>query len=69
MKQLVFKGKSLRTGEFVEGDLAYVYRRNRRGRIISVKPWIVSHHGNGGMLYIGIRHLVDPSTIEVFYKE
>lgn len=38
MKQIVFKGKSLRTGKFVEGDLAYVYRRDRRGRIVSVKP-------------------------------
>ena len=68
MKQIVFKAKSIKTGEWVEGDLAYVYRRDKMGRIVSVKPWIVSHHGNGGMIYIGIRHLVDPSTIKVFEK-
>ena len=65
MERFKFKAKSIKTGEWVEGDLAYVYRRDRMGRTISVKPWIVSHHGNGGMIYIGIRHLVDPDTIEL----
>ena len=63
-----FKAKNLKTGEWVEGDLAYVHQwlKNRTTRI---KPMIVTHHASGGMVYLSSRYLIDENTIELIKEE
>lgn len=61
-----FKAKDLKTGEWVEGDLAYA---KREFEAPGYKPMIVSHHIHGGMLYAGDRHFIDESTIELIKVE
>lgn len=56
-----FKAKSLKTGLWVKGDLATVDAITFGKR--SIKYYIVSHHAQGGMLYIGARTQIDPETI------
>ena len=60
-----FKAKDIKTGEWVTGDLAYVEMYNPHRCKIVVKTYIVTHRAVGGMLYIGSRHRVDESTLEL----
>ena len=61
-----FRAKELKTGEWVEGDLAYAERRLETP---GIKPMIVKHYIHGGCAYIGDRHFVDESTIELIKTE
>lgn len=64
-----FKAKDLKTGEWVTGDLAYAnswsFRKKDGCKIKTVKPMIVEHYINGGMLYITTRCFIDESTLEL----
>ena len=53
-----FKAKDIKTGEWVYGDLAYVWYKK------SIIPMIVTHGGNRGMIYVVSRHRVYANTIE-----
>ena len=61
-----FKAKDLKTGEWVEGDLAYAIRVCES---LGIKPMIVKHYIHGGMAYIGERHFIDEDTIEPIKEE
>ena len=58
-----FKAKSIKTGKTVEGDLATVNTVVFGKRFI--RYYIVSHHANGGMIYIGKRARIDQETIQI----
>lgn len=58
-----FRAKSIEAGKTVEGDLATVNTVVFGKR--TTKYYIVSHHANGGMIYIGIREQIDPETIQI----
>lgn len=64
-----FKAKDLKTGEWVEGDLAYVHQWYWRTRTTKIKPMLVRHHAFGGRVYISSRHFVVESTIELIKEE
>ena len=61
-KQIKFRAKSIRTGEYVYGDLAHI-----KCRVMKPTPekiYIVSHGAHGGMIYLLTRERVDPDTVE-----
>lgn len=64
-----FRAKDLKTGEWVTGDLAYAnswsFRKKDGCKTKIVKPMIVEHYINGGMLYITTRHFIDEKTLEL----
>ena len=57
-----FRAKDLKTGQWVEGDLAYGIRMQETH---GIKPMIVIHHIHGGMVWVARRYFVDESTIEL----
>lgn len=61
-----FKAKDIKTGLWVEGDLAYAQSRFGSDK---VKTIIVKHYVHGGVIWIGERHFVDESTIELIQHE
>ena len=68
MYKYKFKAKDLKTGEWVEGDLAYVKQLIfRKGKCVEYreKPMIVKMCCHGGMLYATTRHFIDEGTIEL----
>lgn len=73
-----FKAKDIKTGELVEGDLAYVnqyvYAKTKNSiyskfKYCKVVPYILTHNANGGMIYMINRHRVDESTIELIKED
>ena len=62
MSPYKFKAKELKTGNEVQGDLIYAQRAFETP---GVKPMIVKTFIHGGMVWIGSRHFVDESTIEL----
>jgi len=60
--RIFFRGKDIKTGEWVYGDLANVILNLKSGQ--KVKTYIVKHKATGGMLYVTERHIVDEHTIE-----
>lgn len=64
-----FRAKDLKTGEWVIGDLAYAksmsFRKSDGCRARSIKPMIVEHCIQGGMLYITNRYFIDENTLEL----
>ena len=68
MYKYKFKAKDLKTGEWVEGDLAYakqVIFRKGKGVEYRETPMIVQLKCHGGRLYATTRYFVDESTIEL----
>lgn len=67
-----FKAKDIKTGEWVEGDLAYVNQcifRKGKGVEYRVRPMIVKLNSHGGMMYATSRHNIDESTIELIKED
>ena len=67
-----FRAKDLKTGEWVEGDLAYVKQliiHKSKGVEYREKPMIVKLGSHGGMVYVTSRHYIDESTIELIKEE
>lgn len=64
-----FKAKDLKTGEWVQGDLAYVEQRNFKKCTTKIRPMILTHGSHGGMVWVYSRHYVEESTIELIKEE
>lgn len=60
-----FKAKELNTGNEVQGDLIYAQRAFESP---GVKSMIVKTFIHGGIVWIGSRHFVDESTIELIVE-
>jgi len=60
-----FKAKDLKTGKYVEGDLAYASQYNYKNHTSSVRPMILTHGCNGGMIWVEHRWSIDENTIEL----
>jgi len=65
-RQYKFRAKDIKTGNWVEGDLAYVQTCFETPR---VKTMIVEHFIHGGMLWMGNRWFVDEDTIVLIRNE
>ena len=65
MSTYKFKAKDLKTGDEVQGNLIYA---QRMFETTGVRPMIVNTYIHGGMLWIGDRHFVDESTIELIVE-
>lgn len=62
MRKFKFKAKDIKTGKWVEGDLAYAERRFERE---GIRPMIVNHCIHGGIVWVGNRFFVDENTIQL----
>lgn len=60
--QIKFRARSLKTGEYVYGDLAHIKSRSKK--LIPEKIYIVTHGAHGGMIYLLTRERVNPETVE-----
>jgi hypothetical protein len=72
MTKYRFKAKDLKTGEWVEGDLAHVTQlvfKKGRGVEYREKPIIVELYCHGGLIYATERHFIDENTIELIKEE
>ena len=65
MSTYKFKAKDLKTGDEVQGNLIYA---QRMFETTGVRPMIVNTYVHGGMVWIGDRHFVDESTIELIVE-
>ena len=66
MTKYKFRAKSLKTGDWVTGDLVYVHTVNEK---VKVKPMIVEMRCHGGMMWVYDNSLIDESTIELIKTE
>ncbi len=69
MTKYKFKARDLKTGEYVEGDLNYVEQMNYKKHTSIIKPMILTHRSNGGIIYVCSRYYVDENTIELITIE
>lgn len=61
--KLIVRAKDIKTDLWVYGDLANVDAINFRSR--KLKYYIVSHHANGGMMYISKRVQINPEAVQI----
>ena len=61
--KFIVRAKDAKTDLWVYGDLANVDAINFRSR--KLKYYIVSHHANGGMMYISKRVQINPNTVQI----
>ena len=72
-----FKAKDKKTGEWVEGNLAYVTQHiyhnskdwNKRGFSFKEVPVIIKLSAVGGRIFINERYYIDENTIELIKED
>ena len=65
-----FRAKSVKTGKWVEGNLAYATTlKTRINPVSKTKVFIVNHKCNGGLIYVTDRTLVDEDTVELIKEQ